>query len=507
MIENLLLGIEHAITWQALLCLLIGVTWGIIGGAIPGITGSIATALLLPFTWSMDPAVALMMLAGVYVGAEYGGSIPAILIGAPGTSAAAATVMDGYNMHKQGHTGKALGTSLITGTIGGFFSVFVLILVAVPLAKVALAFGPPEYLALSIFALTVVASLVAKNLLKGIISAIFGLSLAVIGMDPFTAEQRFTNGSPDLITGLELIPVLIGLFAVSELLAMSKEYTKQKKTNVSGVSTKFPTFKELKESFRATAIGSVIGTFFGIMPGVGGSVGSWVAYNEAKRWSKNKDAFGKGSIEGIAAPEAANNAVTGGAMVPLLALGIPGSNTTAVMIGALIIHGVVPGPLMFEQHPEIPYGLFIGLLIAQIFMLVVGYFVIKPAIKVSNVSTPVLLAVIFPLVFVGSYSINNSIFDVGVVLLFGAIGYIMNRYGFSPPATVLGFVLGGFIETNLRRGLAMSSGDYLIFFERPISLILLILAVFSLAAPFVQDKLMARYDKKNSEQPSNSIKG
>lgn len=497
MIENLLLGVAHAFTWQALLFLLVGVTWGIIGGAIPGITASIATALLLPFTWSMDPGVALMMLAGVYVEAEYGGSIPAILIGAPGTSASAAAVMDGYALNKQGHTGKALGISLITGTIGGLFSVVVLILIAVPLASVALAFGPPEYFALSLFALTVVASLVAKNLVKGLISALFGLFLAVIGMDHFTAEPRYTGGYSDLISGLELIPVLIGLFAVSELFQMGKSAISKSNT-YQNVSTKFPSWKELKESFKATAIGSVIGTFFGVMPGVGGSVGSWVAYNEAKRWSKNKELFGKGSIEGIAAPESANNAVTGGALVPLLALGIPGSNTTAVMLGALTVHGVVAGPLMFEQNPEIPYGLFIGMFIAQLFMLVVGYFVIKPAIRISNVSTPVLLAVIFPLVFVGSYSLNNSIFDVIVVLVFGVIGYIMNRYDFSPPAAVLGLVLGGYIELNLRRGLAISSGDFMIFFERPISLLLLILAVLSLAAPFIQDRLMSKMEKGNS---------
>jgi putative tricarboxylic transport membrane protein len=506
MIENLLLGIEHALTWQALLLLLIGVTWGIIGGAIPGITGSIATALLLPFTWAMDPAVALMMLAGVYVGAEYGGSIPAILIGTPGTSAAAATVMDGFMMHKQGKTGKALGTSLITGTIGGMFSVVVLILVAVPLAKIALVFGPPEYFALAVFALTVVASLVSKNLVKGLISALFGLFLACVGLDPFTGEQRFTGGRPELINGLELIPVLIGLFAVSELLAMAKNSAQKNMTKTSGIATKFPTLRELRESLKATAIGSVLGTFIGIMPGIGGSVGSWIAYNEAKRWSKNKDAFGKGSIEGIAAPESANNAVTGGAMVPLLALGIPGSNTTAVMIGALIIHGVVPGPLMFEQHPEIPYGLFVSLIIAQFFMLIVGYFVIKPAIKISNVSTPVLLAVIFPLVFVGAYSINNDIFDVAIVILFGIIGYIMIRYGFSPPAAVLGFILGGYVETNFRRGLAMSNGDYLIFLERPISLILLILAIFSLTAPIIQERWMEKYKKNNeSGQPPAAV--
>ncbi|WP_198520788.1 tripartite tricarboxylate transporter permease [Alteribacter populi] len=497
MIDNLLLGIEYAITWQALLVILIGVTWGIIGGAIPGITGSIACALMLPFTYSMEPALALMMLAGTYVAAEYGGGIPAILIGAPGTSSNAPVVLDGYELHKQGHTGKALGTSLIIGTIGGIFSVIVLVLIAVPLAKVALAFGPPEYFALALFALTVVAALVAKSLIKGLISAAFGLFIAVIGMDPFTGEMRFTGGSSQLIGGLELIPVLIGLFAVSELLIMAKKSVK-KSNFYQSVSTKFPTWKELKSTSKATSIGSVAGTFFGIMPGVGGSIGSWIAYNEAKRWSKNKEKFGKGSLEGVAAPEAANNAVTGGAMVPLLALGIPGSNTTAIMIGALIVHGVTPGPLMFEQQPEIPYSLFVGMLIAQFMMLVVGYFVIKPAIKISTVSTPMLLAIIFPLVFVGSYSLNNNLFDVGVVLFFGVVGLLMKRFGFSPPATVLGLVLGVYIETNLRRSLEMSDGSLMIFLERPIALICLLLAVISLTAPFVQERLMKNIKKDNS---------
>jgi putative tricarboxylic transport membrane protein len=504
MFENLMLGMEHALTLNSLFFIFLGVTWGIIGGAIPGITGSIACALLLPFTWAMEPAVALMMLAGVYVGAEYGGSIPAILIGAPGTSACAATVLDGYPMHKKGETGKALGTSLITGTIGGMFSVVVLITVSVPLASVALAFGPPEYFTLSLFAITVVSSLVSNNLVKGLMSALFGLFLAVIGLDHFTAEPRFTGGIVDLVNGLELIPVLIGLFAVSELLVMAGKMTKEL-PYTKNVSTKFPSLSDLKQAVKATAIGSVLGTFFGIMPGVGGSVGSWVAYFEARRWSRHKEKFGMGAIEGIAASESANNAVTGGALVPLLALGIPGSNSTAVMLGALIIHGVVPGPLMFEQHPEIPYGVFIGMFMAQMAMLIVGYFVLKPATLIGNVSTQMLLAAIFPLVFVGSYSINNSIFDVIVVLAFGVIGYIMKQYNFSPPATVLGFVLGGYIEVNLRRGLAMSNGDYMIFINRPISLLLLVLAVLSLFAPLIQEKLMEKIVPKtgvNLDAPS-----
>jgi putative tricarboxylic transport membrane protein len=497
MLDNLMLGINYTFTWSALLFLLAGVTWGIIGGAIPGISASIAAALLLPFTWGMEPGIALMMLAGVYVGAEYGGSIPAILLGTPGTSASAATVMDGYELHKQGHTGKALGFSLISGTVGGMFSVIVLILVTVPLASVALSFGPPEYFALTVFALTIVASLVAKNVLKGLISAIFGLFLAVIGMDIFTAELRFTAGSPQLSQGLELIPVLIGLFAVSELLILAQASLNNSE-RFKAVSTKFPSWKEYKEGFKATAIGSVIGTFIGIMPGVGGSVGSWIAYNEARRWSKNKDKFGKGSIEGIAAPEAANNAETGGALVPLLALGIPGSNTTAVMLGALIVHGVVPGPLIFEQHPEIPYGLFIGMIVAQFMMLVVGYLIIKPAMRISTISTPVLLAFIFPLVFVGSFTINNSMFDVLIVLVFGVIGFIMKKFGFHPAATVLGFVLGGMIEKNLRRSLSMSQGDYMIFLERPITVTLLTLAVISLAAPFIQKRVANMLETRNN---------
>ncbi|GAA0469501.1 tripartite tricarboxylate transporter permease [Alkalibacillus silvisoli] len=497
MIDNLILGLEYAISWQALLVIVIGVAWGIIGGAIPGITGSIAVALLLPFTFTMEPALALMMLAGTYVAAEYGGGIPAILIGAPGTASNAAVVLDGYPLHKSGHTGKALGTSLIIGTIGGIFSVIILILLAIPLASVALAFSAPEYFALSVFAITVVASLVSNSIVKGLISAIFGLMLASIGLDPFTGEQRFTFGMPELSTGLEILPVLIGLFAVSELFLMAIK--KQQNKNYSkGVSTQFPTYRELRSTWKATSIGSVSGTFFGLMPGVGGTIGSWVAYNEAKRWSKNKKKFGKGSLEGVAAPEAANNAVTGGAMVPLLALGIPGSTTTAIMIGALMIHGISIGPIMFTETPEIPYSLFIGMLIAQFTMLVIGYLIIKPAIRISATPPPILLSVIFPLVFVGAYSISNHTFEVGVVLLFGVIGLLMKVYGFSPPATVLGLVLGGYIETNFRRALSMSSGDYLVFVQSPIALIFLILAVLSLAAPFIQNRLMTRIKENHT---------
>lgn len=485
MLHNFMLGASIALSPAGLLFTLFGVLWGILGGALPGITGSVAMALLLPMTYNMSPSLALMMLAGVYIGAMYGSSITAILIRTPGAPASAATVLDGYELHKQGRSGVALGISLYTGTIGGLFSVVVLIALAVPLADMALAFGPPEYFGLTVFGLAIISSLAGKSMIKGLISGIVGLILATVGMDPFSGMPRFTYGSEELLGGIDLIAAMIGLFAVSEVLVQAAEAGSWEKIK-EGFSAKMPTWAELKSTLRATTLGTIIGTIVGIMPGAGGTIAGFIAYNEGKRWSRTPEQFGKGSLEGVAAPESANNAVTGGAMVPLLAFGIPGSNAAAIMLGALMLQGLRPGPMLFQNTPDIVYGLFVGMITGNIFMLIAGYLFIKPCIKIVNISKPILMASIMALVVVGTYSINNNINDVWIALILGVVGFLMRKYDFSPSAMVLAMILGFMVETSLRRSLVISYGSVACFYERPIALTLIILAIITLVFPIVR---------------------
>ncbi len=500
MLDNFIMGAQVAFQPMSLLFIVFGVFWGIIGGALPGITGSISMALLLPFTWGMSPDIAINTLAGVYVGAQYGSSITAILIRTPGAPASAATVLDGYTMHKNGESARALGISLWCGTIGGLLSVVALILLALPLVEVALAFGPPEYFATALFGLTVVASLSGGNYIRGFISGLFGLALATVGMDPFVGSSRFDFGEVNMLGGLELIAVMVGLFAVSEVLVQARSMSGWEKIKDTKLATKMPSMAEMKGLMPITLASSVIGIVVGAMPGAGATIASFIAYAEAKRWSKHPEEFGKGCAEGIAAPETANNAVTASAFAPLLALGIPGSGGAAIMLGALMLHGLRPGPMLFADHPDVVYGLFVGMFIANFAMLGLGILTLQAACRIVNVPQPYLLAAIMALVTIGTYSINNSIFDVLVAMVFGVVGYFMTRYNFSPPATVLGLVLGFLVETNLRRSLMISDIGWGIFFTRPISLVMLMLCFVSLVFPFYRD-FRDRGKKKSDLKP------
>ncbi len=487
MLDNFILGAQVAFQPISIFFIFFGVFWGIIGGALPGITGSISMALLLPFTWGMDPAIAVNTLAGVYVGAQYGSSITAILIRTPGAPASAATVLDGYSMHQRGESARALGISLWTGTIGGLLSVVALILLAFPLVEVALIFGPPEYFATALFGLTVVATLSGGNYIRGFVSGLFGLALATVGMDPFVGNARFDFDNVNMLGGLELIAVMVGLFAVSEVLVQARSMAGWEKIRDTKLATKMPSWQELKNLMPITLLSSVIGIVVGAMPGAGATIASFIAYAEAKRWSKHPEEFGHGSPEGIAAPETANNAVTASAFAPMIALGIPGSGGAAIMLGALMLHGLRPGPMLFNDHPDVVYGLFVGMFIANFAMLILGIGTLQACCRIVNIPQPYLLAAIMALVTIGTYSINNSVFDVLVAMVFGVVGYFMTMYKFSPPATVLGLVLGFLVETNLRRSLMISDIGWGIFFTRPISLVMLIVCVISLVFPFYRD--------------------
>lgn len=476
-----------------------GVIWGILGGALPGISPSIAMALLLPFTYSMEPIPAIVLLAATYVGAEYGGSIPAILIRTPGTNAAAATAIDGYEMQKQGRGGEALGISLVSGVIGGMIGLFCLVLLTKPLASVALYFTPPAYFSLGILGLSVIASLSTGSLVKGLMAGTIGLMIATVGTDPVSGVNRFTYGAPELLGGIPFILVMVGVFAVSELLVQAgkPETAKSERTQM---TIKLPNWAMLKRLRKPQAIGSGIGLFEGCMPGAGGSIAAFMAYNEARRWSKNPEEFGKGSPEAIAAPESANNTVAGTALVPMLSFGIPGSNSTAILLGGLLIHGLQPGPLLFEQHPDFIYGLFGGLFVANFSLFFLGILILTPAIWLVNRPKPYLMAAIYALIFSGIYSIDNTLFDLYLVLIAGAVGYVMRLLGFPFLPLVLGLVLGYLIEANYRRSLLLTGGEHRVFIEDPISLGLLLTALVFVVGSAWRDYRHAKKDREAAQQ-------
>jgi putative tricarboxylic transport membrane protein len=461
-----------------------GVAWGIFGGALPGISPSITMALLLPLTYTLDPTVAIVMLASTYVGAEYGGSIPAILIRTPGTNAAAATVTDGYAMKLQGRAGEALGISLYSGFVGGLFGLAMLVLLAERLSSVALAFTPQAYFALGVLGLSVIASLSRESLVKGLMAGVLGLMVSTIGTDPVTGLTRFTFDSPELLSGVAPILVMVGLFAIGELLIQTGEPGWQAVEERARI--RFPGPAMWRRIARPQLIGSVIGTFEGVMPGGGGAVSSFLAYNEARRWSRHKEEFGHGSPEGIAAPEAANNTVACAALIPLLSLGIPSSNSAAVLLGGFLMHGLVPGPMLFVQNTEVVTGLFTGLLAANVAMVVLGYLIMGPCIWLVSRPKPYLMAFIYALVVSGVYAIETSEFQVGVALGFGVVGYAMRYFAVPLLPMVLGVVLGFMVESNYRRALVLSSGDYMTFVQDRISAVLLGLAVVFVVGSLVQ---------------------
>lgn len=483
---------ELAIAWKALTAgwaipaAFFGVIWGIIGGALPGISPSIAMALLLPFTYGIEPVTAIVMLASVYVGAEYGGSIPAILIRTPGTNAAAATVIDGFEMNRQGRGGEALGISLVSGLVGGLFGLAVLVLLTEPLARLALAFTPPAYFALGVLGLSVIAGLAGGSLLKGLIAGLLGLMIATVGTDPVSGVTRFTFGTPDLLSGIPPILVMVGLFAVTEVMVQVIE-PPWHRADGAAVRLKLPNWATWKRMFKPHTIGAVIGTVEGVTPGAGGTIAAFMSYNEARRWSKRPEEFGRGSIEGIAAPECANNVVTGTALVPLLGLGIPGSNSAAILLGGLLIHGLTPGPLLFERNPEVAYGLYGGLLVANIAMLLIGLVILTPSLWLVNRPKPYLMAFVLALIVSGIYSLEQSFFDVGIVLAAGVVGYGMRWLGLPVLPMVLGVVLGFMVESNYRRSLVLSGGDHMIFLEDTVSLILLVCAAGLVAFTLARD--------------------
>lgn len=482
MIDALLFGFSTFSDPYVWLGLIFGALAGYLIGAIPGLGPSLGVALMIPFTYGMDPVVAIVMLVGLYVAAEYGGAITAVLINTPGTAAAVATAWDGYPLTQQGKAGVALNVSIIGSGIGILVSATLLVLTAIPLSELALRFGPGEYFALALVGLSLVSGLSDGSPLKGLIAMGLGLPFATVGLDTQTGVPRFTY-SPEFFEGLPLVPVLLGLYALSEVLFMIEQGAAQKVKNskINGImAVPLSTYYTLKWHILRS---SVLGYIIGVIPGAGASIASFVSYAVAKKTSKTPEKFGKGSIEGVAASETANNAAVSGAMAPLLALGIPGSATTAVLIGALMIQGIQPGPLLFTKNPEIPYSIFASLFIGVPLMVLIGLAGAKLWAQVANIPRPAIAAIVASISLIGAYASQNSMYPVYVMTAFGIVGYGLRKVGIPLAPIILGLVLGEMIETNFRRALVISRGSYDIFYTHPLTVILLSIAVLTFVLP------------------------
>lgn len=468
LLDNLALGLSVVANVESLLALMGGICIGVFAGAIPGMSATMAVALTLPFTFSMPPIIGILLLLGVYKGGIFGGSIPAILIKTPGTPASSATTLDGYPLAAKGEAGRALSMALYASCTADVISNLALILFAGFLASFALNFGPPEFFTLILFSLTIIAGVSGDSLIKGIFSALLGLLFATIGLDLVYGTNRFTFGDPNLMGGLNFIAVLIGLFAIPEILTMARD-PRPRDGETRALGRKGVSFAEYRKSFRTIVRGSFIGVFLGSIPGIGAAPAAFLSYSEARRKSPNKANFGKGEIEGVAASEAGNNGVAGATLIPLLALGVPGDVITAIIIGAFMVHGLQPGPMMFVMNVDIIYGMFMGLIVSSVILLAVGSAAIRAFRYVADIPRGILFPAVLVLCVYGGYAVNNSIFDVGVMFAMGWLGYLMLIYGVPAAPFLIAFILGPLLENNFRQSMLMSGGDATILARGPIT--------------------------------------
>jgi putative tricarboxylic transport membrane protein len=482
-LDSILFGFGVALQPGNLMFVFIGVFAGTIIGMIPGLGPISALALMIPITFSMDPTSALILMSGVYYGAIFGGSTSSILLNAPGVAGTVATSFDGYPMAKKGMAGKALAIAAWASFAGGTISVVALMLVAPVLAKVAVSFGPAEYFALMALGLTAVVSLSEKSLVKGLIAAVFGVMVSIVGIDRQTGTMRYTFDSLNLLQGIDFLVVALGVFALAEVFVMlfkrheEKELVKQKLGSLK-LST-----EETKTIVPPVARSSLLGFFVGVLPGAGATVASFLAYITEKRIAKDGNTFGQGNIKGVAAPEAANNAAASGSFVPLLTLGVPGSGSTAVLLGALLVLGVTPGPMMLTERPEVFWGVVASMYIGNVFLLVLNLPLIPYIARILEVPRPMLLSLILLFCMIGVYGLKFSAFDLWLLLGFGLIGLLMRLNGFPIAPLILAVILGDIMEENMRRALQISGGDWGVFVQKPISASLLALALISLVAP------------------------
>lgn len=488
MFHDIETGLMLFLSVQNIVAIFGGVVIGVIIGAIPGMGAAMAVAIGLPFTFYMPPVTSILMLTGIYKGAYYGGSISAILINTPGTPAAACTMLDGHPLSKQGRAREALDAALYSSCIADFISNISLIFFAGLIASWALKFGPPEFFMLVVFSMTIIASVSGDSLSKGFASATAGFLAATVGQDLFYGTGRFDFGSTNLLGGLSLVPVLIGLFALPDIInryAAGEFGAQVVRSAGAGAALTWGQFKKL---LRTVIRGSLIGVGIGAIPGIGGAPAAFLSYSEARRNSKNPENFGKGELEGVAAAESGNNGVCGATLIPLLSLGVPGDIVTAVLLGAFMIHGLQPGPLMFQQNMDYIYAIYCGLLLSSVFLFVSGKIAIRYFSKISEIPDRLLMPIVLVLCFFGAFVINNSLFDVFVMISAGVLGLLMLRANVPTAPFLIAFVLGPLFENNLRRSLLISRGDFDIFLRGPICWFFLGLSVLTIVSMFLRER-------------------
>ncbi len=498
MLENIMIGFSAVLQPECLLFMVFGVIVGIVIGAIPGLSGSTGIILLLPIIYRIPSHVALVMLCGLFCGSMFGGSVSAIVLNTPGTPSAAATILDGYPLAKQGLAGKAIGTATVASFVGGIISCVCLMLISPQLGKIALQFNAADYFSLAIFGLSMIAASSGKNIFKGLISGAFGLLIATIGIDPILGSSRFTFGSYHLMNGLPLLAVLIGVFAISEVFEQAGVKDKSSESPKQEVKNIIPKFKEVLSYLKVTIVGGIIGVLIGIIPGTGGSISAFLSYNLAQKMSKHPELFGKGSLEGIAAVESSNNGTTGGALIPMLTLGIPGDVVTSTMLGALVLIGVNPGPMLFTQNVKIVYSIFVGMFVIQFLMLFFGLAFAKIAPNILKISKSILMPIVIVLCIVGAFSLSNQIYHVFVALCFGLVGLYMKKNGYPGAPLILGVILGPMAEENLNRALQVTKNDWTILFTRPISCGFLVVSTI-----YILSQVYSLY-KSNKRSKSNA---
>ena len=491
-LDFLIDGFSVALTWQNLLFAFVGVLIGTAVGVLPGIGPMSGVALLIPITATLTSgldaenaaASSIILLAGVYYGAMYGGSTTSILLNTPGESSSVVTALDGYQMAQQGRAGAALSIAAIGSFVAGIVSLLGLVLLAKPLSELALSFGPAEYFSLMLLGLCAVSGLAGKSITKAMIMTVLGLLLATIGMDNVSGVARFTYNIPNLYSGLEFLTVAVGLFALGEVFRTILDKDKDG-GKVAKVGRILPTKQDMKESSTPILRGSLLGFFIGVLPGAGATLASFFSYIAEKKLSKHPEKFGKGAIAGVAAPESANNAASGGAMIPLLTMGIPGSGTTAILMGALIMYNVQPGPLLFEDHPQVAWGLIASMFIGNVMLLVLNMPLVKVFAKVIETPAKYLLPIIITISIFGVYAVQANTFDLALLLACGVLGYYLSKHDYPVAPLVLALVLGPMIENNMRRALTSSEGDFSIFVTSPVSLLFLIIAALWICIPLL----------------------
>jgi putative tricarboxylic transport membrane protein len=490
-LTSLAYGFNIALQPQNLLYCFIGVTMGTLVGVLPGIGPTATIALLLPATFKLNPISAIIMLSGICYGAMYGGSTTSILLNIPGEASSVVTCLDGYQMARKGRAGPALGISAFGSFIAGTFSIVGLVIFAPTLAEFALKFGPPEYFALMVMGLSVVAYLARKSMAKALMMAVVGIVLGCVGLDPITATPRFTFGILDLADGIGIAPVVMGLFGIAEVLENLGVLTKAE-VFAGKIKGLFPDREDWRRSIGPIARGSLLGFFLGLLPGVGAIVPQFLSYALEKKLSRHPERFGSGEIEGVASPEACNNAAVGGTFIPLLSLGIPSNAMTAILLGALMIYGLTPGPLLIKNSPDLFWGVIASMYIGNIMLLILNLPLIPMWVSVLKIPYSYLSSFIILFCLIGAYSLNNSTSDIYIAVIFSLVGLLMKKFAFEPAPLVLAFVLGPLLETSLRRSLILSDGSFLIFLQRPISAAFILFSVVVLVAPLFSKLRLGR---------------